>query len=120
MDLQHLIFHLQTDFANKRNIPIKLQALKAPAASFSSTYELWETLVNAEKENTKALLHLADAAQKNNDHALTAFLQPFHMEQVNSEDALDTILSKVKDEQQTPGLLRILDQELQAATQANA
>jgi ferritin len=41
-----------------------------------------------------------------------AFLNPFHMEQVDAETKIGTILAKVKDEQKPPGLLRQLDHEL--------
>jgi hypothetical protein len=41
-------------------------------------------------------------------------------EQVDSEDNLRTILAKVKDESQTPGLLRQLDYELGSETGSHA
>jgi ferritin len=100
------------EFASKRNFPVQLQSVAAPPQAFHTTYELWETLLHAEQANTQALLTLADAALEHHDHALLAFLQPLHMEQVQAEDELGTILAKIKDEQQTPGLLRILDREL--------
>lgn len=43
---------------------------------------------------------------------MTSFLQPFHLEQVESEDKMATILAKVRDEKKTPGLLRQLDTKL--------
>lgn len=52
----------------------------------------------------------------NIDHAVTTFLMPFHMEQVNAEDQLRTIVAKVCDENKTPGLLRQLDYELGSET----
>lgn len=75
---------------------------------------MWQDLLQAEEENTQALLQFASAAQKCEDHAITAFLQPYHLEQVESEDHLGTILAKVRDEKKTPGLLRQLDGELGA------
>jgi ferritin len=102
------------DFCNKRDIPIALQALEAPKASWESVEQVWQDLLQAEEENTQALLQFASAAQKCEDHAITAFLQPYHLEQVESEDHLGTILAKVRDEKKTPGLLRQLDGELGA------
>lgn len=102
------------DFANKRGIHITLEALDAPKASWESVEEVWEDLVEAEEENTQALLNFASTAQTCEDHAMSAFLQPFHLEQVDSEDKLNTILAKVRDEKKTPGLLRQLDGELGA------
>jgi ferritin len=51
--------------------------------------------------------------------SLTAFLMPYHMEQVNAEDNLRTILAKVRDENKTPGLLRQLDSELGSQAKAH-
>jgi ferritin len=100
------------DFANKRDIPITLEALDAPKASWQSVEEVWQDLVQAEEENTQALLKFASSAQKNEDFAISTLLQPFHLEQVDSEDKLNTILAKVREEKKTPGLLRQLDGEL--------
>ena len=100
------------DFANKRNMHIRLDTVQAPDADWATPEEVWEDLLEGEKENTQALLKVADAAQKSQDHAMVAFLMPFHMEQVDSEDKLRTIVSKVRDENKTPGLLRQLDSEL--------
>eukprot|EP00544_Gedaniella_sp_CCMP2646_P004229 CAMPEP_0202490296 /NCGR_PEP_ID=MMETSP1361-20130828/7737_1 /ASSEMBLY_ACC=CAM_ASM_000849 /TAXON_ID=210615 /ORGANISM="Staurosira complex sp., Strain CCMP2646" /LENGTH=222 /DNA_ID=CAMNT_0049120155 /DNA_START=1055 /DNA_END=1720 /DNA_ORIENTATION=- len=102
------------DFCNKRDIPITLQALDAPKASWESVEQVWQDLLQAEEENTQALLQFASTAQKCEDHAISAFLQPYHLEQVESEDHLGTILAKVRDEEKTPGLLRQLDGELGA------
>lgn len=101
------------DFASKRGIDITLQEIEAPESSDWSTPEqVWTAVLDSEKENTQSLLNLADAAQTCHDYAVTTFLMPFHMEQVNSEDALNTIVAKVRDENKTPGLLRQLDTEL--------
>jgi ferritin len=100
------------DFANKRDFPIHLEDLESPDADWESPREVWDDLLEAEKTNTKALLALANAAQACNDHAVLTFLDPFHMEQVESEDKMKTILAKVRDEDKTPGLLRQLDKEL--------
>jgi len=100
------------DFANKRNIPIKLEDIEAPDCDWGSPEEMWEDLLTGEMENTEALLAVTDAAAKSNLHAVTTFFQPYHMEQVDAEDKLRTILAKVRDENKTPGLLRQLDYEL--------
>ena len=43
---------------------------------------------------------------------MLACLNPFHMEQVDAEDKIGSIIAKVTDENRTPGLLRQLDHEL--------
>jgi ferritin len=80
---------------------------------------LWEDILTAEMENTQSLLLLGDEAAKCSDHVTTAFLMPYHMEQVNAEDSLRTILAKVRDENKTPGLLRQLDSELGSQAKAH-
>lgn len=108
------------DFANKRNVDLQLEALDRPPKDWSSVEGLWKHLLDAEKKNTEALKRLADAALDTRDHALTSFLEPFHMEQVNAEDELETIVAKVQRQSQTPGLLSQLDAELAPSKQPTA
>lgn len=100
------------DFANKRSIPIKLQNLSAPNLEWTSPEEVWRDILVLEQQNTQNLLKVAEAANQCQDFAVLAFLNPFHMEQVDAEDTIGTILAKVLDENRTPGLLRQLDHEL--------
>jgi ferritin len=100
------------DFANKRHFPIKLETLVAPNADWDDPEQVWQDVLKLEHENTNNLLLLAEAANKCHDFSVLAFLNPFHIEQVDSEDAIATILAKVHDETRTPGLLRQLDHEL--------
>ena len=100
------------EFALKKNIPISLQSLEAPSSDWESPEDVWQAVLEIEESNTKSILHLAEAANKCSDFAMLAFLNPFHMEQVDAEDTISTILAKVKDENRTPGLLRQLDHEL--------
>mmetsp|Transcript_28035 Transcript_28035/g.39408 ORF Transcript_28035/g.39408 Transcript_28035/m.39408 type:complete len:216 (+) Transcript_28035:144-791(+) len=107
------------DFASKRDVALSLETLKAPKSNWDSCLDVWNTLLDAEKANTQSLFKLADAAAEGRDHALTGFLLPYHSEQVESEDHLETIISKVRDESLTPGLIRQLDTELGASVKAS-
>jgi len=100
------------DFALKRDIPVSLEALPAPNADWTNIEALWADLLEAEKSNSQALYMLADAAQACQDHAVTTFLMPFHSEQVDAVASMKTILAKVREESQTPGLIRQLDHQL--------
>lgn len=100
------------DFANKRNIPVTLHGLAAPPADWNSPEAVWKDVLKMEQSNTANLLRLADAATQCQDYAVLACLNPFHMEQVDAEDKISTIIAKVADENKTPGLLRQLDHEL--------
>lgn len=100
------------DFANKRNMGIQLQSFPQPNSNWASPEEVWSDIMTLERDNTQSLLELAQAANACQDFAMLAFLNPFHMEQVDAEAKIGTIIAKVKDEQKTPGLLRQLDHEL--------
>lgn len=100
------------DFANKRQMPVQLQSLTAPPSDWDSVVDLWQALLAAEKENTLALKELDQVADEYKDTALSTFLDSFHLEQVESENSLRSILAKASDMEETPGLLRQLDTEL--------
>lgn len=100
------------DFANMRNIPIQLQSLPEPNCNWNMPEEVWRSILELEQTNTKSLLKIAEAANACQDFAVLSFLSPHHLEQVQAESKISTIIAKVRDENQTPGLLRQLDQEL--------
>lgn len=100
------------DFANKRNIPLTLQSVPAPNSEWQSPEDVWKEILELERTNTRSMLRIAEAANRCQDFGVLAFLNPFHMEQIDSESNISTILAKVIDEKQTPGLLRQLDHEL--------
>jgi ferritin len=100
------------DFAKKRNIALKLSSIPAPNSVWKSPEDVWVDILKHEQTNTVNLLHVAEAAQECQDYAVLAFLNPFHTEQVESESNISSIIAKVTDENETPGLLRQLDHEL--------
>lgn len=67
------------DFANKRNIPIKLETIEAPNAQWESPEEVWADILKLEETNTASLLRVAEAANSCQDYAVLAFLNPFHV-----------------------------------------
>lgn len=101
------------EFANKRNFPIELEAIPAPVPPVKGTWtspaDVWQSILELEQTNTRSLLNLAEAANNCHDYAVLAFLNPYHISQVNEEDKIGGILAKVVDESCTPGLLRSLD-----------
>lgn len=102
------------DFGQKRNFPLQLLDIQLAdtTTNWSTPLSVWEDLLLAERQNTESILRLADEASECNDHATLAFLHPYHMEQVDSEDCMETYVAKVRDESKTPGLLRQLDEQL--------
>lgn len=103
------------DFGLKRKMDLGLTALDAPPSNWNTARDVIESALMAEEANTKNLNELADAAVDARDHALLAFLMPFHLEQVEAEASLDDLLAKVTEESKTPGLLRQLDQSMSTA-----
>jgi len=107
------------EFGLKRDIAIDLDALPAPHQHWDSIEALWVDLLQAEKDNTAALYQLSDAAWEAQDHAMMTFLQPFHTEQVDAVSNLKSLVTKVREEKQAPGLIRHLDNELASKSGGN-
>jgi ferritin len=97
------------EFAMKKKFPVTLNELTAPRSDWQHPEEVWVDILDAEQTNTQNLLKLAAAADKCQDYSCMAFLNPFHMEQIEAEDTVSTILAKVRE---APGMLRQLDHEL--------
>lgn len=84
------------EFAHKRKFPVRLRALDAPMADWQTPVQVWESILEAEQTNTQNLLRLAGVAEQCGEYACQAFLDPFHMEQLEAEDKVGSILAKVK------------------------
>jgi ferritin len=84
------------EFAHKRQFPVSLKALDAPKADWQTPVQVWESILAAEQTNTQNLLRLAKVAEQCGEYACQAFLDPFHIEQLEAEDKVGSILAKVK------------------------
>jgi ferritin len=84
------------EFAHKRQFPVSLRALDAPKADWQTPVQVWESILAAEQTNTQNLLRLAKVAEQCGEYACQAFLDPFHIEQLEAEDKVGSILAKVK------------------------
>lgn len=84
------------EFAMKKDFPVVLEPLEAPKNDWQTPEEVWESILLAEQTNTQNLLRLADAANKCGDFAAVAFLNPFHMEQLDAEHKVGGILNNVR------------------------
>ncbi|KAG7349226.1 ferritin [Nitzschia inconspicua] len=84
------------EFGHKRKFPISLKALDAPKADWQNPVEVWESILEAEQTNTQNLLRLAKVAEQCGEYACQAFLDSFHIEQLEAEDKVGSILAKVK------------------------
>lgn len=98
-------------FAMQRNFPVALDVLvEPPTQHWTTPLAVWEDILVAEQTNTQNLLRIADAANACGDYSAAAFLNPFHLEQVEAEDKVSTIVAKVADA--TPSFMVQLDHEL--------
>jgi ferritin len=84
------------EMAHKRGFPIQLKELAAPKADWQTPTQVWESILEAEQTNTQNLLRLAGKAAECGEYACQAFLDPFHIEQLDAEDKVGSILAKVK------------------------
>ena len=50
--------------ANKRDIPITLQAVPAPQSNWETPEEVWQDILELEQSNTRNLLGVAEAANE--------------------------------------------------------
>jgi len=97
------------EMAMKRGFPVTLKELDAPKKNWQSPVEVWEDILNAEQTNTRNLLRLAAVANDCGEYGCMAFLAPFNEEQIEAEDKVGAILSKLRD---APELLRQIDHQL--------
>jgi ferritin len=98
------------EFAMKRGFPVALKPLVAPRMDWETPIQVWESILEAEQTNTRNLLRLAAVANECGEYAATAFLDPFHLEQLDAEDKVGGILGTVRGA--TPQLLAQLDYDL--------
>lgn len=98
------------EFAMKSHFRITLEPLPAPTADWASPEQVWQAILHLEENNTQNLLQIAAAASACQQFGVMAFLDPFHMEQVDAEDKVGNILAKVRGASGT--LLQELDHQL--------
>jgi ferritin len=84
------------EFGHKRRFPVVLEALDAPKWDWQTPTQVWESILAAEQTNTQNLLRLAKVAEQCGEYACQAFLDPFHIEQLEAEDKVGSILAKIK------------------------
>ena len=75
---------------------LRIPAIPAPKATFSTAEEAVEAALNWEKEVTKQVTALMDIAAKENDYLSQSFLQWFIDEQLEEVVKMDRMLSVVR------------------------
>lgn len=84
------------EFAMKNHYEVVLEPLSAPKNDWNSVSDVWATILSLKENNTQNLLRIAGTADSCGMCAVKAFLNPFHVEQIDAEDKVGAILAKVK------------------------
>ncbi len=92
------LFHAKKifNYINSRGGRVNITGFKDPQNEWKDALELFEVSLAHEQEVTKRIYNLMDAAIEAKDHATKSFLQWFVDEQVEEEDTVRDIISKVK------------------------
>ena len=84
------------EHAMQKGFPVQLEPLNAPRSDWQNEVQVWEDILNAEQTNTQNLLNLAAAADRCGQYGCMAFLNDFHLEQIEAEETVGDILNKVR------------------------
>lgn len=100
------------DYLLERNVDVQLSAIDAPPTDWGSPLAAVQQAHKLEEDNSIDIAALFDLAVAENDRATVISLQWFITEQVQEESAANELLQKVKQADDAPGALFILDQTL--------
>ena len=100
------------DYVVARQGTVRLEAIEAPKAKWSSAGKIFEEVYAHEQKVTGMIDALVELAVREKDHATFEMLQWFVKEQVEEEANAATICEKIKTVGDVPGHLFMLDHEL--------
>lgn len=93
-ELQHAMKFY--DYVLERGGTPELMAIAAPPNSWESPLNVFDETLKHEQHVTKLINQLVDVALEERDHATHIFLQWFVSEQVEEEDSVGEVLSRLK------------------------
>jgi len=113
---QEELSHVQKfhSFLNSRSERVVLTAIAQPPIEFESLTDMFELTLQHEQKVTALIDDLVSLAQDVKDHASEIFLQWFVTEQIEEEENVNEVLSKLKLTGNAPGGLFMVDKELGA------
>ncbi|MCG8473421.1 MAG: ferritin [Desulfobacterales bacterium] len=100
------------DYIQQRGGTIRLEAIAAPPAAWDSPLALFEKTLAHEVAVTESINQLVKVARENMDHASEIFLQWFVSEQVEEEESVGQVLSRLKMVGDNPPALMMMDAEM--------
>ncbi|MEW6427718.1 MAG: ferritin [Thermodesulfobacteriota bacterium] len=102
------------NYVSDRGGRVVLQAIAQPPATWKSTLEVFQQVLEHEQKVTGLINGLVDLAIKEKDHATNNFLQWFISEQVEEESTAATLVDRLKLIGTDVSGLFVLDTELAA------
>lgn len=100
------------DYVTDRDERVDLKAITKPASKFKNLKEMFQMVLDHEREVTGMINNLYEQAINENDHATAVELQWFISEQVEEEKTANEILDKLKLAGDSGSALLILDTQL--------
>jgi len=100
------------DYVLNRDGRVVLHAIDKPQTKFKSLKEIFQTVLDHEREVTGMINRLYEQAISENDHATSVELQWFIQEQVEEEKTANEVLDKLKLAGDSSSALLILDTQL--------
>lgn len=107
------------DYMIDRNVKVVLQSISKPQSKFKTLTDMFQRVLDNEREVTGMINKLYEQAISENDHATTVELQWFIREQVEEEKSASDILEKLKIAGDNRAALLILDRELSEGGESN-
>lgn len=100
------------DYVIDRDAHVVLQSIDKPQNKFKSLSDMFQQVLDHEREVTSMINKLYEKAISENDHATAVELQWFIQEQVEEEKTATEILEKLKFAGENSSALLLLDREL--------
>jgi ferritin len=100
------------DYINQRGGRVMLTQIDAPPTKWDSSLAVFEDTLNHEQKVTGLINALMDIAIEERDHASQIFLQWFVTEQIEEEESVGEVLTKLKMLNNVPGGMFTMDQDL--------
>src|SRR5690606_38938556 len=104
------------DFINDMGGRVTTLAMEEPKNDYNSLVEVFEAALSHEKLVTSKINKLLDLANVENSYPTISFLQWFVDEQLEEENSMETILTKLKRIDGNFAGIYMLDKELGART----
>lgn len=102
------------DYLIDRGGRVVLDSIEQPPSEFGAFLEMFEEVLEHEREVTGMINNLYDLAASKNDQATLVMLHWFIEEQVEEEKSAEAVVEQLKLAEDNPAALLILDRELAA------